>query len=344
MAIRVLPNSVQIGNYFLTESIDGIAFNGVAYANFRQETHAQGEVAGYVSGGWTPGPTNTNIIENFSFATDSNASDVGDLTISRSFVTGQSSTVSGYTSGGSAPGASNVIDKFSFATNANATDVGDLTVRRYGAAGQSSTVSGYTSGGDSAIPPAFTTVVDVIDKFPFAADASATDVGDLSPLPSTARYTAAGQSSTTSGYTSGGGTNPSPPAPSSNIIDKFPFATNVNATDVGDLTSVRNEVAGQSSATSGYTSGGYIVGPAVFTNIIDKFPFASNGNATDTGDLTIARSSACGQSSINFGYLSGGANPGNLNTIDKFPFASDSNATDVGDLSTQRLVMAGHQV
>jgi hypothetical protein len=44
-----------------------------------------------------------------------------------------------------------------------------------------------------------------------------------------------------SGYTSGGG---SPPAVYNNI-DKFPFASNANATDVGDLTSARWEVAGQ---------------------------------------------------------------------------------------------------
>ncbi|NBP03247.1 MAG: hypothetical protein EBU90_24745 [Proteobacteria bacterium] len=42
------------------------------------------------------------------------------------------------------------------------------------------------------------------------------------------------------GYTSGGGT----PA-ASNVIDKFPFATNANATDVGDLTVARRFPAGQ---------------------------------------------------------------------------------------------------
>ena len=43
---------------------------------------------------------------------------------------GQSSDVSGYSTGGLAPpatGDSNTIDKFPFATDGNATDVGDLT-------------------------------------------------------------------------------------------------------------------------------------------------------------------------------------------------------------------------
>lgn len=340
MAIRVLPNSVQIGKYYLTEGPGGLTFDGGIYSTgLRIKTQAQGETAGYVSGGWNPGPTNTNTIEYFPFAVDSNVADVGDLTVARAFVTGQSSSESGYTSGGT-PTTTNVIDKFPFATNSNASDVGDLTVSRYGAAGQSSKVSGYTSGGDSGTPPALTTLVNVIDKFPFATNANASDVGDIT----VERGYVSGQSSSDFGYTSGGGINPSPPAPSSNVIDKFPFATNANATDVGDITAARNEVAGQSSGISGYTSGGYVVGPNAWTNIIDKFPFATNANATDVGDLTTTRSSMTGQSSITAGYNSGGGNPNSLNIIDKFLFASDANATDVGDISTLRVIPAGQQV
>ena len=86
---------------------------------------------------------------------------------------------------------------------------------------------------------------------------------------------------TVSGYTSGGQVG----ASASNIIDKFSFAADANATDVGDLTVARSGVAGQSSAVSGYTSGD------VSSNVIDKFPFAADGNATDVGDLSVARSS-----------------------------------------------------
>jgi hypothetical protein len=45
-----------------------------------------------------------------------------------------------------------------------------------------------------------------------------------------------------SGYTTGGYV---PGSGSVNIIDKFPFATNANATDVGDLTAYMTNVAGQ---------------------------------------------------------------------------------------------------
>ena len=291
----------------------------------------QGSVSGYTSGGHNP--SDTDVIDKYPFATDTNASDVGDLTLARRVAASQSSTVSGYTSGGSVPPpAIDIIDKFSFAVDTNATDVGDLTQARGDGAGQSSTVSGYTSGGYLPSPRS-----NVIDKFSFVADTNATDVGDLT----VARGSPAGQSSDAFGYASAGNV----PA-ESNVIDKFPFAADTNATDVGDVTQARRQPAGQSSLVSGYNSGGYAPSPVGYTNRIDKFPFASDANATDVGDLFVARTSAAGQSSINSGYTSGGLVTGGgfSDTIDKFPFASDSNATDVGNLTQTNNGVAGQQV
>ena len=142
-------------------------------------------------------------------------------------------------------------------------------------------VAGFASGGD--IPPRVTT----IDKFPFSqTSGTATDIGDLSQ----ARYAAAGQSSETDGFTSGGLT----PTGRVNTIDKFPFSqTSGTATDIGNLSQKRNNIAGQSSETAGFTSGGSV--PSIVTTI-DKFPFTiSSGTATDIGDLSQARYSAAGQ-------------------------------------------------
>jgi len=191
----------------------------------------QGTVSGYTSGGH---PLNSNVIDKFPFAADGNATDVGDLTVARNNVAGQSSDASGYTSGGYASGNRNEIDKFPFASDANATDVGDLTEARAYPAGQSSDVSGYTSGG---VDVSTWTRKNVIDKFPFASDANATDVGDLTRT----SQGPAGQSSTAAGYTSAGQVAGTP----QNIIDKFPFASDANATDVGDLTLGRYYVSGQ---------------------------------------------------------------------------------------------------
>ena len=180
------------------------------------------------------------------------------------------------------------------------------------------TISGYTSGGVNA--------TNVIDKFPFAADANATDVGDLT----TTTSVTGGQSSAEHGYNSG--ISPS----ATNAIEKFSFTVDGNSTAVGDLTIGRGLVTGQSSTTSGYTSGGNNG-----TNVIDKFPFAADGNATDVGDLTQARFQSAGQSSTESGYVSGGRTPAYINTIDKFSFASDGSATDVGNTTVTRGINAG---
>jgi len=108
----------------------------------------QGSNFGYVSGGNYNATVNVNNIEKFSFTSDGNGSDVGDLSVARRGVAGQSSTVSGYTSGGGTPTYSDVIDKFPFSSDGNASDVGNLTVARgLGLAGQSSSDNGYSSGG-----------------------------------------------------------------------------------------------------------------------------------------------------------------------------------------------------
>jgi hypothetical protein len=162
---------------------------------------------------------------------------------------------------------------------------------------------------------------------------SATVVGGVASGP---QYTPL--QGTISGYTSGGF---APPGQQVNIIDKFPFASDANATDVGDLTIARRFAVGQSSTVSGYTSGG---APSI-VNTIDKFPFSADANATDVGDLTQIRQAPTGQSSTESGYSSAGYSPGGYsNTIDKFPFSSDANATDVGDLTQARMYVAGQQV
>lgn len=304
----------------------------------------QGLVAGYTSGGQSTPPT-VNVIDKFPFSTDANAADVGDLSRLSRTASGQSSSVSGYTSGGIDPptGAHNIIDKFPFATNANATDVGDLTQPGFYVTGQSSSTSGYRSGGQW--PPGFNPTtgnnVNIIDKFPFASNANATDVGDLTLQ----RWGSSGQSSTESGYHSGGGSYV-PTTPQTNIIDKFPFSTNANATDVGDLTSGESLSTGQSSTVSGYVSGQ----SGVIAAAIEKFPFATDTNATLVGSLISSggtRNSPAGQSSSLAGYASGGDIPSvgatPSNTIDKFPFATDSNSTDVGDLTVTRRMAAGQQ-
>jgi len=324
-------------NNFITDAGDILLANCVINDGINGiENLTRFTVAGYTSGGQVPAPpglTRTNIIDKFPFATDANATDVGDLAQARYWTAGQSSSVSGYTSGGASPGYSSLIDKFPFASNASASSVGQLSIGRWQPVGQSSPVSGYATSGYNGPGSALNT----IDKFPFASDGTATDVGYLTVGRAGG---GGGQFSSVSGYTSGGGPG------LSNVIDKFPFAIDANATDVGDL-QTGGYNTGHSSSVSGYASA---VG---FTRNIYKFPFATDANSTSVGNLTVspspnvARAYVAGQSSSVSGYTSGGNVPiptYTVNIIDKFPFATDANATDVGDLSARRQQAAGQQV
>jgi hypothetical protein len=314
-------------NFFFTEYTDGIYFNGKATAaefnlppnplTDATKTQAQGTVSGYTSGGGSP----TNTIDKFPFASDANATDVGNLTIARKKLGGASSGVSGYSMGGLSPATySNVIDKFPFAADGNATDVGNLTGAKAGVIGHESTVSGYSNGGGGA------PVENAIEKFSFASGGNSTDVGDT--LNSRGFY-GASQSSADHGYATGHS------SPTVNTIERFPFASDGNATDVGDLTLASNTAMGSNSATHGYH---------MKNSQLDKFPFASNTNATDVGALSIgSKFYGAGQSSSLSGYSSGGTG-GAGNVVDKFPFASEGTATDVGDLTVGRYAGTGQQV
>ena len=187
--------------------------------------------------------------------------------------------------------------------------------------------SGYRSGGGS---PGDST--NVIDKYPFSSDTNAADVGNLTQ----ARNDCAGSSSGSHGYVSTGQIGVPTSQPQFNTIDKFPFSSDANATDVGDATQTRRASSGHSMETHGYASGGRINSPSNHNNTtIDKHSFSSDGNATDVGDLTQGRDRTAGHSSTTHGYISGGGTSppfSPVNTIDKFTFSSDANATDVGDL------------
>ena len=138
-----------------------------------------------------------------------------------------------------------------------------------------------------------------------------------------------------SGYTSSGSTGSVV-----NTIDYFPFATDTNAIDFGDLTQSRASFCGLSSATEGYTAGGYAGPPGIISNTIDKFPFATKSNATDVGDILLSKYESAGQSSTLVGYMSGGFVPPSFtvnNSVEKIFFNNNNYiAFDVGDLTVSR--------
>jgi hypothetical protein len=225
---------------------DGNATNIITnFSNSQKTVGHSSTTHGYASGG-NPGARSN--IKRFPFSSETTTEEIGNLSAARSNLAGQSSTTHGYSSGGEPDSNTLLIDKFPFAVSsgAYASNVGNLSAFRYGGAGQSSDTHGYTSGGDQYPVSSPQRNANYIDKFPFASDDNATDVGDLTwargLLPS-------GTSSRESGYTAGGRGSSSSTGGGNlnakNIIDKFSFASDGNATDVGDLITTIYEASGQ---------------------------------------------------------------------------------------------------
>ena len=259
-----------------------------------------------------------NSINKFSFSSDGDSTDHGNLSVATVSETGALSDISGgyayvHTSHGPNAPSTNV-DKFAVASNTTATAGAASVVAARRTAGLNSPDKGYIIGGHDVIN---------IERFPFAAGGASTDSGDLSGGTSS-KNTATAQSLTI-GYVTGGSGGPSTMI---TVIQKFPFAAEGDATDVGDLVNNNTEKSGGFSATHGYASGGG-------TNVISKYAFATDGNAADVGDLTTVAKHGAGSSAPGHVYTSGGNDVNGANatdTIDKFATATDSNATDVGNI------------
>ena len=271
-----------------------------------------GSALGYTMGGYIPG--NSNVIDAFSFTSDGNATDVGDLTIARYDLSGGKSTTHGYALQGY-PSPTGIVDKFSFASGGNA--ISAATTRyNYGSADAQNFENIFLIGG--------TVVNNGIDKFALATETNTTAVASLVQI----GYDMAGHSSITHGYSSGG-LSPS----TINVIQKFPFAiTSGSSTDVGDLVSVKYSGAGVSSQTYGYWAGG-----SPTADMLQKFPFATDTNASNVGSLATQGGSTyvSGNQSGENGYATGFYAPpsAKYDQIQKWPFATDTNASAIGFLS-----------
>jgi len=376
MAIRIYPNKIEFENannkiFTLEETSNGFDFDG--FFRLHSGIHsvisppAQGSVSGYTAGGTIPpGQVGPNVIDKFPFATDSNATDVGDLanlgtpffSSDRSVRSSASSKENGYVFGGS----SWLLNKFPFATDSNATVTNFIPLGAAPSGGsQSSFESGYGSGRTSS--PDNQNYSTAIVRFRFNNDAVANYVSSLA----WAVRNAAGCSSAVHAYTVAGsgfseGITPTPGVPSVrtpstvlvDTIQRFPFVTESTAILVGALKIKNTLTSGQSSDVSGYSSGGMLnnfsFGNGV-RNTIEKFPFATDASSSIISSLTVARGGTAAQSSTVSGYTSGGADsfpgPGgygsSTNIIDKFPFSTDANASDVGDLTQSRYNCSGNQ-
>ena len=269
-------------------------------------------------------------INRFSFTSDGNATDWGDLAGGVRYTKSGHSDIGnsyGYFSGGY-PVTSNEIARFSMTSSGGSTDVGDLTQNTTAPASVTNATHCYTlgheynagGGGDGT----------VVARWAFASSVNASDWSDLM-----------GQQFGGGGATNGAGTygyHMGGHAPTTDRIQKVNLTSQATATDVANTTQARYKAAGSSSTTHGYNSAGW---SGSQSNVIDKFNMSTDADSTDVGNLITGTHNVGGSSSTTYGYVAGG-HP-NLNSIEKFSFAADGNATDVGDLTTTFQGTAGCQ-
>ena len=151
-------------------------------------------------------------------------------------------------------------------------------------------------------------------------------------------YNQAGLASNSRGVY-GGGTGPST---YDNSMEYITIASTGNASDFGDLTVGRKNLASCDNDTRGCFAGGESAGTTNI-NTIDYITIASTGNATDFGDTVNQDSFATagqadsdhGVTGIDRGVIGGGYDPftGAKNHIQYITISSAGNATDFGDLT-----------
>jgi len=308
-----------------------IACNGqLTFSSFPQAAN-QGETLGYI--GIACG---VPYLSTITFASDGSSTNVGTLTnpTSKCFAAGNSSSTTGYFSGGQSAGSpiSNHITGWPHAvgTGASSFDVGDMTRFAGGRGSHQTADDGYLSGGLG--PPNEQGKVNCIEKFPFAV--VSTNSVEIASLASEA-YQHGSHSSSTHGYIS-----------FAKNVCKFPFAGPGSQSSVGCIASFCRTGAWSTSETYAYNTGGCWSPSNSVQNSINKFPYSSDVDATDIGNLAQGTRASAGLSSTTDGYNISGAGPVNTGRADiqKYPFASDNNATCVGAAVSNRSMSGNVQI
>lgn len=348
MTITVCGDRIEFGANTLCSTTPGFSFNACIRANDIIDRRSFGRsTTGFVIGGAQVGSKH-DTIQTFPFASDSNSTDVGEVTTPRASDGGEQAGVSdtaAYLFGGDQGDVQPVpgqplpacqILKVVFASCGSCRTVGNQPSCFGNAANATDFINqaAFSAGGDRPGPTFSTNIL----CYPFAAESPASNVGSLATPNSAGIATGAAASSTTAGYVQGG----VQASPSVNLSDiyKYNFASTSPATDVGNICFNKREMSGGSSPTHGYNIAGEASpnpSPDTF-RCAQKFPFASDGNTTFVGSLAspndIGRSKPSGISSKTNVYTVGGNSPGPTCTclMDRFPFASDTVSTHIGCL------------
>ena len=266
-------------------------------------------------------PSDIDIVEFVTIPTQGNATDFGNLSVTRTQSAWLGSRIRGFCVGGMvSPGTyKNEIDFHEFSTTGNFSDFGDLTATARLLAAFSNSTRGVAAGGQPRN--------DVIDYFTMSQSGNAVDFGDL---PASDLF-GSGLASPTRGLIKDGSDN-------DNTISFITIATLGDAQDFGDL-SVSRGTHVQTAANSirGIFAGGNGPSPNNPSNSEIQFvTIATLGDSTEFGDLTRSTAESNAGASDPTRAIFMGNGPGAGDTIDYVAFATEGNAVDFGNLSASR--------
>jgi large repetitive protein len=243
---------------------NGSAFGGAAS---QKQAGAGASSTRAVFGG---GPSQSDTMSYYTFASAGNQTDFGNLSEGRTGTgAGSSNTrclfMGGYASGGT----SDTTDYITIASTGDASDFGNLSVAASEFYGTSNSVRALGVGGTSSGG----SKLNDIQYFTIASTGDSTDFGDR----------------TVTGAQIGSAANKTRALMAardvtSNVVDYVTIASTGNATDFGDLTGDKLGTVATAGLTRAIFCGG-LNGNA--SQEIDFFTIASTGNATDFGDLGV---------------------------------------------------------
>ena len=317
------PSAAKPGTIYYNRDFKTIEYWDGSF--WRQVDNTTRRGRGIYCGGTTTGSNNISSNEFIEIATQGNAQNFGDLSVSRdgSSRGTTSSAIRGLSMAGYiSPAVSDVIDYLTIASEGNSIDFGNSSQGRGWGAGMSSSTRGISAGGYNSGG------VNTIDYVEIMTLGNALDFGDLPAV----KESAVGMASPTRGIIGTGmqgGTT-------TTTTEYLTIASKGNAVVFGDADAIRG-LGAAANTTTGLFAGGK--GPDQQNlNLIYKITIASTGSQTEFGTLATGARKPDGVSNSTRACFAGGENTpgGRITTIQSVNFSSGGTAEFFGDLAVAR--------
>jgi len=273
---------------------------------------------------------NYNILDYVTIETPSNATDFGDLSVSRRMGASVANKMRGVFAGGYASTYDNTIDYITIATAGNATDFGDMPdTQTSGMTGAGSETRGIFAGGETSYT----------NRMAYITIDTTSNTSNFGNLTQARKGLGSTSDGTKAVFCGGEG--------SQTTMDYVTIGTTGNAQSWGTFSAGSHSAGGGVIADG--TKGIFVIGGsssgANYSDVIEYITFATTGNSVDFGNLTEGRASPSCCSSNTRGLIGGGkytsGGTSSRDTIDYITIATTGNATDFGDLTQQRYATMG---